>query len=259
MEIVAVLAIIAIVAVLVISSGKKLAPLDELKKINLSPNGISELQKTIKMLEAGDAYAYWLIGGYYEYGKIHTSSGEERFPKSKNKALLWKLQAAEKGCDIAQYNLGRMYVFGDDIKGSIVEKNYFEALKWLTRATENGEFFSLAALGELYFHGDRYFPGQGVPQDYKKAFELFSRSIEHPHAKQYRSYDAALRIGEMYASGNGVSQDLIQAYKWMKIGGCDPDQHHQFPLKGKLSSEQIMEADALVNDWYDSLGRVLKF
>ena len=139
------------------------------------------------------------------------------------------------------------------VKGLGVDRDYAEALKWLSRATENGEFFSLAALGELYFRGEQYFPGEGVPQDYQKAFELFSRSVDHPTAKQYGLYDAALRIGEMYASGNGVSQDFIQAYKWMKIGGCDPDQHHEFPLKGKLSPAEREKADTLVNEWRSGL------
>lgn len=253
MEIVIALVVIALIAVVVISSGKQLSPLDELKKLNLSANGANELQNTIKKLEAGDAYAYWLIGGYYEYGKILTPTGEATFPKNKAKALWWKLQSAEKGCDMAQYNLGRMYVFGNGLEDSLAEKNYAEALKWLSRATENGEFFSLAALGELYFRGEQYFPGEGVPQDYQKAFELFSRSVDHPTAKQYRLYDAALRIGEMYASGNGVSQDLVQAYRWMKIGGCDPDHHHEFPLKGKLSPAQREKADTLVNEWRNGL------
>lgn len=248
MEII-VLIVIAMIAMLLFSNRKNPNPLDELKKMSLSTKGKLEIQNLIQRVEAGDAYASWLIGGAYEEGKILTPTGETTFQKNKEKALWWKLQSAEKGCDLAQYNLGRMYIFGNDIPDNLVAKNYGEAKKWLGRAAENGEFNSLAALGELNLQGEKYFPNQEISHDYQKAFESFSRSVEHPTAKQYHLYDAALRIGEMYASGKGVDQDFIQAYKWMKIGGCDPDQHYEFPLKGKLTLSEIDKAENLAIEW----------
>ncbi len=204
--------------------------------------------KTIKKIEAGDAYASWLIGGYYESGQILTPSGSTAFPKDKAKALWWKIKSAEDGSALSQFNLGNMYVWGDGLTDNLVERDYGKAFKWLSRAAESGEFFSFAALGELYFYG------QGIPQDYKKAFEWFSRSMDHPKAQlyginQFGGNNAALRLGEMYATGNGVDQDFIQAYKWMKIGGCDPDQHHEISLKGKLSTTEREKADLLVSEW----------
>jgi hypothetical protein len=88
-----------------------------------------------------------------------------------------------------------------------------------------------------------------VSQDYQKAFDWFSRSLEHKTAKECGFYDAALRIGEMYAAGNGIAKDYIQAYKWMKIAGCEPEQHHGFSLRGKLSDEEKDKADRLAQEW----------
>ena len=144
---------------------------------------------------------------------------------------------------MAQYEIGRMYYFGDGLTDNPIERDYAEALKWLSRAAEQGYFFSFEPMGEHYFQG------YGVTQDYQKAFEWFSRSTEHPTGKTGLSAHAAQRIGEMYAEGKGVGQDFIQAYKWMKIGGCDPDLHHEFPIKGKLSTEEREKAELLIKEF----------
>ena len=243
MAIVITLAVVAFIAVVLFSSSKPLSPIDELKAMQLTPKGKEELLKTIARLETGDAYASWLIGGNYEDGHIATIAGNAPFPKSKAKAIWWKRKSAEDGCGMAQYNLGRMYLYGEEQSDNLVEKNSGEALKWLHRAAENGEFYSLAALGEVYFLGI------GVPQDFAKSFEWFSKSINHATARQYDFYDAGRRLGEMYAAGNGVDRDLVQAYKWMTIAGRDPDQHHTFPLKGRLSTAERANALHLAEEW----------
>lgn len=243
MEIAIALGITIIIVIVFFGISKPLSQTDELKAIRLPPSGKEELLKTIARLESGDAYASWLIGGYYEGGSIFTIAGETSFPKNAAKALWWKRKSAQDGCDMAQYNLGRMYLYGRDAGENLVEKNSDEALKWLHLAAKNGEYYSLGALGEVYFQGI------GVPKDHTKSFEWFSMSINHQSAKQLGNYEAGLRLGEMYASGSGVSQDLVQAYKWMSLAGCDPDQHHTFSLKGKLSNEEKTRALQLADEW----------
>ena len=248
------LLIVAVLIVLVIigklrgdaRSNTSLSPQDELKNIYLAAKDRNDLLNTIKRLEAGDTYASWLIGGYYESGKIDTLDEESHFPKDKAKALWWKLKSAEDGCGEAQFDLGHMYDWGDGLTDNLVEKDYGEAFKWFSRAAENGEFNSLAALGELYYQG------HGVAQDYQKAFECFSRSIDHPTAKKFGAYGAGLRIGMMYAAGNGVGQDFVQAYKWMTIAGIYPDEYWECPLKEKLSTEEKERAKLMAKEWSDS-------
>jgi|GEM_PF-2404200 len=249
-----------------ITNLKPLSPLDELRRVRLTTKSAKELQESrehlqelIQQVEAGDAHACWMVGDCYEHGDIVVGN-KYVFPKNKEKALWWKIKAAEDGSGYAQYHLGQMYHFGSSTdsreKQSLVKQNIKEAVKWYRRAAENDEFYALLALGELYLYKYNNEIETEIPQDYKKAFEYISQAIEHKYTKQfgiaateYGLYNAALKLGEMYASGNGVDQDLIQAYKWLRIGGFDPDTYHKYPLKGKLSESDTKKANELVEEW----------
>jgi len=175
---------------------------------------IDFLNERIAGVEKGDAHCCWLIGGYYETGNVTIYSNDNLFPKDKAKALWWKIKAAEDGSDYAQYHLGQMYHFG--LESGLAKHNMKEAVKWYSRAAENDNFHSLLALAELYLY--TYSNKVDIQQDYKKAFEFLSRALEHDFAKkqginttQYGLYNAAIKIAELYASGNGVAQDLLLA------------------------------------------------
>ena len=49
--------------------------------------------------------------------------------------------------------------------------------------------------------GLKYLNGEGVKQDYKKAFEWFSKAAEQGNT------EAQLHLGQMYYNGEGVNQD----------------------------------------------------
>ncbi|MCH8947903.1 MAG: sel1 repeat family protein, partial [Acidobacteria bacterium] len=63
---------------------------------------------------------------------------------------------------------------------------------------------------EQFRLGDRYFWGQGVPQDYKEAFKWWLRAAEHGHAQ------AQAQLGVLYANGQGVPQNYVEAAKWTR-------------------------------------------
>ncbi|MCK9621651.1 MAG: sel1 repeat family protein [Methylobacter sp.] len=267
----AVTIIVVIIVLIVLSKKNKvISPIDEIKNLKLtnrryknaagqisilddSHPAIIMFKEILTKVENGDPNAAWAIGGFYESGNI-TLDRDNLFPKNREKALWWKIKAAEEGSSHAQFQLGQMYHFG--LEDSLVKTNIKEAIKWYSRAVENGDFYALLALGELYFYKYDNEIEIEIPQDYKKAFEYLSRAIEHKSTKQfgisvtqYGLYNAALKLGEMYASGSGVKQDLILAYKWFKIGGFDPDTHHKYPLKGKLSESDTKKANELVEEW----------
>ena len=56
--------------------------------------------------------------------------------------------------------------------------------------------------------GVQYYRGDGVEQDYKKAFELFHKSAEQGATM------AQFILGNMYRNGEGVDQDHKKAFKW---------------------------------------------
>ncbi|MGB9498307.1 MAG: hypothetical protein ACKVE4_00850 [Dissulfuribacterales bacterium] len=65
----------------------------------------------------------------------------------------------------------------------------------------------------LTAEGIKYYFGEGVAKDYKKAEELFLQAAEHDGAA------AKYTLGYMYQTGQGVDKDLSKAAKWYKDAG----------------------------------------
>lgn len=56
--------------------------------------------------------------------------------------------------------------------------------------------------------GGMYYNGHGVKQDYKKAFEWYTKSANQGYGM------AQFNLGVMYANGQGVKQNLHTANQW---------------------------------------------
>ncbi|WP_171251809.1 tetratricopeptide repeat protein, partial [Acinetobacter baumannii] len=59
-----------------------------------------------------------------------------------------------------------------------------------------------------YYLGILYEEGYGVTQDYKKAFEWYSKAANQGNA------EAQNNLGAMYALGQGVEQNYKKAFEW---------------------------------------------
>ena len=97
------------------------------------------------------------------------------------------------------------------------------------RLAEQGYAYAQYNLGAMYEQG------QGVPQDYKEALNLFRRAADQGFAA------AQSNIGLAYANGQGVSQDYKEAVKWYRkaadqgyaAGQFQPRRHvRPFPGRG---------------------------
>ena len=82
-----------------------------------------------------------------------------RKPEEKFSALL---EAAQKGYDIAQYEVGVVYENGEG-----VFEDYVEAAKWFLKAADQGNVEAQLKLGFYYDFGI------GVLQDFKKAVSFY--------------------------------------------------------------------------------------
>lgn len=94
-----------------------------------------------------------------------------------------------------QYDLGVRfhYAHPQDFKG---------AVKWYTKAAEQGHPEAQSALGEMYDEGE------GVTQDFKEAFDWYIKAAEQGNSR------AQYLLGNMYEKGNGVTQDFGKAIEW---------------------------------------------
>ena len=87
-----------------------------------------------------------------------------------------------------------------------IEEDDVEAASWLEKAAEKG------STSADFILGDMYAKGQGVPQDYDKAIELYKQSADGGDSLSMQ------RLGEIYENGSyGQKINLEETLKWYKL------------------------------------------
>ena len=107
---------------------------------------------------------------------------------------------AEKGEAEYQYDLGMMYILGNDVK-----QNYAEGLKWLKLAAAQKNADACYELGRMYSNGE------GVETNDAEALKWFIL------AGEAGSGEAQQALGTAYKNGtDGAKKDLKEAAKWFE-------------------------------------------
>ena len=106
---------------------------------------------------------------------------------------------AENGNSEAQFNLGRMYEYGD-----WVGQDYSKAAYWYDKLREDRHIYSTINLAWLYSEG------LGVVKNEQKAFNLYMVAANKDMD------DAIHNLGLCYEYGKGVKQDKREAIKWYR-------------------------------------------
>ena len=138
---------------------------------------------------------------------------------------------AEQGNVEAQLRLGLMYH-----KGLGVTADSAKAMKWLRLAADQENAQAQFVLAGIYWWRP----------DYAEAFKLFQRSAEHGYgyAQDY--------LGSMYALGQGVPVDNVQAYLWHDRAAAQGVQNaaEKRDLIAKLlTPDEIAQAQKLAQEW----------
>ncbi len=66
--------------------------------------------------------------------------------------------------------------------------------------------------------------------------------------------DAQYKLGFMYKEGQGVSQDVVQAYMWLNLAaktGLEDAKYDRAVVGGKLTKDRIAEAEGLAREWLE--------
>ena len=100
-------------------------------------------------------------------------------------------------------------------EGIGVAKNYEEAVKWYSKAANQGDIESCVMTGLCY----------GYLNDFSNAVYWFRRAAEQDHP------GGMYLLGLMYNYGRGVSQDINLAISWMKKAAQKGQQDAQKFLK----------------------------
>jgi TPR repeat protein len=113
------------------------------------------------------------------------------------------------------------------INGEGVSQDNKEAVKWITKAAEQGYAAAQKDLGISYENGI------GVPQDYNQAIEWYTKAAEQGYAA------AQNNLGMMHVNGDGVLKDSVEAYAWSILAEKNGDSRLKEYLDGILTADQI--------------------
>ncbi|HVR36931.1 MAG TPA: tetratricopeptide repeat protein [Methylomirabilota bacterium] len=87
--------------------------------------------------------------------------------------------------------------------------------------------------------GERYYDGQGVPQDQSEAFHWVLLAAEGGHVR------ARTNVGMMLCVGRGAEKDGVEGFKWIHLAAEQGDANAiatRETLRKRLPPEQIAEA-----------------
>ncbi len=143
-------------------------------------------------------------------------------PKNEKEALKWYEKAAELGGPRACRCIGNYYRYDVLDNGTPVPTadpvRLQKALDWYRTGTERNEENCIYELGDFYRKGII------VPQDHRKAMELYSRAYELCKALKDETFmmndsysDVCFRLAECYHYGIGTDIDLERAGEFAQI------------------------------------------
>ena len=121
-----------------------------------------------------------------------TAAAENSFPEL--------LAGAERGVAADMLATGRAYYHGE-----VVERDCYEARRWLKKAAAAGEVEALYTLGIIDDEGRC-----GIAQA-ESAVDYYRRAADRGHA------GARYRLGELYRLGRGVEPDASEAFKLLTL------------------------------------------
>ena len=155
-------------------------------------------KEVVSVLEksAGQGYApaQVMLGKIYQFGR-------RGIPKDLKKARMWYEMAAAKGANEAMAQLNFIYQQTGDAntKAAMADEN----VEWLELGVQQGNAEAALNLGKMAE------TGRGVPQNYKRAAELYQIAADEGIVQ------AQSALGKLYANGDGVPQDNEKAVFWL--------------------------------------------
>src|SRR5258708_759895 len=179
-------------------------------------------QALFSLAESGDPEAQYGLGRIYEAGRI--------LSLDKEKSAYWYQKSADQGYAPAAYW----------VCGKRANQDGLEHERCLWRAAAKGvpeaQFWLSVAFDQRLWFG---------VTDEQEALRGFRKAAEHAPdrggAGQGRN-----NLGILYADGDGVPNDYVQAYMWFSLAGIDKNIAW---MQHKMTAEQTSRAQQLAADW----------
>lgn len=147
---------------------------------------------------------------------------------------------AEEGDASSQYGLGLLYG-----NGFGVEMNDALALRWYGLAAQQGHAGAQCNLGVIHMNG------WGVPMNETVASRMYLMAAEQGVT------EAQIALGVIFAADYSPLYNKEEAYKWFSIADRLGDLNagpKRDDLARKFTADEAIEADGIVNVWFESHG-----
>ena len=177
------------------------------------------------------AFSAPAAAGGYKDGRVAYDAGDFDTAMAK-----WA-PAAESGDADCQYGMGLLYS-----EGIVVPMDDLQALNWFGLAADQGHGDAQYKLGVMHANG------WGVPMDEAEAMKWYALAAENGVTA------AQVSLGTMYQNGFSVEQDKVAALMWFSIAvklGDEDARYHQEYLAERMPAEELAQADAEVNSWFN--------
>ena len=133
-------------------------------------------------------------------------------------------------------------LFLRDADTAYADGKFIEARNKFDWLAKRGSPEARLALGVIYEEG------QGVEQDYERAFDWYQKAARQGFAP------AQLRLARMYYFGRHVRQDNFLAYVWASLAASQGDEiarRNRDKIGKLMSGPQVSSAQTLADEWSD--------
>lgn len=150
-----------------------------------------------------------------------------------NTAVELLIGAAELGCGVAKYRLGKMFLRGED-----VPKNIEYALRWLEESVSEGNQYASYTLGKTLLDGEL------LLQDIPEAIRLLTVSAEKGFAA------AQYQMGKLLYRGEVIQQDIARAIDYLERAAGQKNPYAAY-LAGKilLTEAEVKDVFRAIRDF----------
>jgi uncharacterized protein len=182
-----------------------------------------------KAADQGDAQAQFVLG-------LTFYNGTDGLTKDKAEALKLFRQAAHQGNLSAQLMLSLMF---DPISLWDHPKDQREARFWSRKAADQKNAFATNTDSDFQL-------SRTVPQFGVAVVEWFRKAADRGNAF------AQNNLGFIYANGEGLPKDDIEAYKWWLLAGAQGNElakKNMSLLEARLTPDQRAEGQRLAREW----------
>lgn len=146
---------------------------------------------------------------------------------------------ANAGDPVAQFNLGRMYLYGE-----ILEQDFGQAWAWLGKALRNNVDVAKTFIGKMFKEG------LGVNKNYFKALELFKETAAKGDLQ------SQVELGLMYFTGEEQGSNYDEAFKWFNKAAFQGDPTAQgFLGLLYLRGHGVQKSEMQAFKWFESAAK----